>query len=124
MDENANTSYKETEMLDKITKSLEPFQEFFDSKFRQDNEEAVEILLMLAYGHVFEIFTPNQLAEVLGIDKNRVYEAIKSWSIFQFRRMFLLAGYQEVLKLLKDVLSKSPATLSRMRILSVSTIQS
>ena len=48
-------------MLDKITKSLEPFQEFLDSKFKQDNEEAVEILLMLAYGHVFEIFTPNQL---------------------------------------------------------------
>jgi hypothetical protein len=41
MDENANTPYKETEMLDKITKSLEPFQEFFDSKFDQDNEEAV-----------------------------------------------------------------------------------
>lgn len=43
-------------MLDKIIKSLEPFQEFFDSRFQQDNEEAVEI------------FTPNQLAEVLGID--------------------------------------------------------
>jgi hypothetical protein len=103
-------------MLDKITRSLEPFQEFLDSKFKQDNEEAVEILLMLAYGHVFEIFTPNQLAEVLGIDKNRVYEAIKSWSIYQFRRMFLLAGYQEVSRLLKETLSKSPATLSRMRI--------
>jgi hypothetical protein len=103
-------------MLDKITKSLEPFQEFFDSKFQQDNEEAVEILLMLAYGHMFEIFTPNQLAEVLGIDKNRVYGAIKSWSIFQFRRMFLLSGYAEVSRLLRDVLSKSPATLSRMRI--------
>ena len=103
-------------MLDKIIKSLEPFQEFFHSKFQQDNEEAVEILLMLAYGHMFEIFTPNQLAEVLGIDKNRVYGAIKSWSVFQFRRMFLLAGYQEVCRLLKDVLTKSPATLSRMRI--------
>lgn len=103
-------------MLDKIIKSLESFQEFLDSKFRQDNEEAVEILLMLAYGHIFEIFTPNQLAEILGIDKNKVYEAIKSWSIFQFRRMFLLAGYAEVSRLLKDALSKSPATLSRMRI--------
>jgi len=28
-------------MLDKIIKSLEPFQEFFHSKFQQDNEEAV-----------------------------------------------------------------------------------
>ena len=103
-------------MLDEISKSLESFQEFFDSKFEQDSEEAVEILLMLAYAHIFEIFTPNQLAEVLGIDKNKVYEAIKSWSIFQFRRMFLLAGYQEVAKLIKEALAKSPATLSRMRI--------
>ena len=103
-------------MLDKINKSLESFQEFFDSKFQQDSQEAVEILLMLAYGHLFEIFTPNQLAEILGIDKNKVYEAIKSWSIFQFKRMFLLAGYQEVSRLLKETLAKSPATLSRMRI--------
>ncbi len=103
-------------MLDKIISSLESFQEFLDSNFRQDDEEAVEILLMLAYGHIFEIFTPNQLAEILGIDKNKVYEAIKSWSIFQFRRMFLFAGYAEVSRLLKDALSKSPATLSRMRI--------
>jgi len=103
-------------MLGKISKPLESFQEFFDSKFQQDDEEAVEILLMLAYGHLFEIFTPNQLAEILGIDKNRVYEAIKSWSIFQFRRMFLLAGYHEVSKLLEERLSRSPATLSRMRI--------
>lgn len=103
-------------MLDKIIRTLEPFQEFFHSKFRQDAEEAVEILLMLAYGHIFEIFTPNQLAEVLGIDKNKIYEAIKSWSIFQFRRMSLLAGYQEVSNLLKSAVSKSPATLSRMRI--------
>lgn len=103
-------------MLDEISRSLGPFQEFLDSKFKQDNEEAVEILLMLAYGHLFEIFTPNQLAEILRIDKNKVYEAIKSWSIFQFRRMFLLAGYQEVSRLLKETLAKSPATLSRMRI--------
>jgi hypothetical protein len=103
-------------LVDKISKSLDPFQEFLNSKFQQNNEEAVEILLMLAYGHLFEIFTPNQLAEILGIDKNRVYEAIKSWSIFQFRRMFLLAGYHEVSKLLKERLSRSPATLSRMRI--------
>jgi hypothetical protein len=116
LDENANLIHKEIKMLDKVIKSLESFQEFFDSKFQQDNEEAVEILLMLAYGHIFEIFTPNQLAEVLGIDKSKVYESIKSWSIFQFRRMFLLAGYQEVSSLLKDALSKSPATLSRMRI--------
>jgi hypothetical protein len=103
-------------MLDKIIETLKPLREFLYTKFRQNSQEAVEILLMLAYGHIFEIFTPNQLAEVLGIDKNKVYNAIKSWSIFQFRRMFLLAGYQEVSGLVKEALSKSASTLSRMRI--------
>ncbi len=47
-------------MPDKIIKSLEPFQEFFHSKFQQDNEETVEILLILVHGHIFEIFTLGQ----------------------------------------------------------------
>jgi len=57
-------------MIEDIIKSLEQFQEFFTNKFDQQPEEAIEILLMLAYGHIFEIFTPNQLAETLGIGKN------------------------------------------------------
>jgi hypothetical protein len=103
-------------MIDKIIKSLEPFQEFFYSRFKQNSQEGIEIILMLACGHIFEIFTPNQLAETLGIDKNKVYGAIKSWSIFLLRKMFRSAGLQEAASLIKDNLSKSPATLSRMRV--------
>ena len=103
-------------MQDKLIKSLKPFQVLFYRKFRQNKQEGVEILLMLACGHIFDIFTPNQLAQTLNIDKNRVYGAIHSWSIFQFRRMFLLIGCQQAAKLIKEVLCKSPSTLSRMRI--------
>jgi hypothetical protein len=103
-------------MIDKLSESLKPFQEFFYKKFKQSSQEAIEILLMLAYGHIFEIFTPNQLSQTLGIDKNKVYGAIQSWSIFLFRKMFLHAGLQEAKKLIKENLSKSPATQSRMRI--------
>ncbi|MBM3210646.1 transposase [Candidatus Poribacteria bacterium] len=103
-------------MIEDIIKSLEQFQEFFTNKFDQQPEEAIEILLMLAYGHIFEIFTPNQLAETLGIDKNKVYEAIQSWSIFTFRKMYLTAGYDEAKALIQEALSKSPATMSRLRI--------
>jgi len=53
-------------MIEDIIKFLEQFQEFFTNKFDQQPEEAIEILLMLAYGHIFEIFTPNQLAETIG----------------------------------------------------------
>jgi hypothetical protein len=71
---------------------------------------------MLAVGHVFEIFTPNQMAEILGIDKSKVYGAIKSWSVYLLRRMFLIAGCQEAVRLIRERLSMSPATLSRARI--------
>lgn len=103
-------------MIEDIIKSLEPLQEFFATKFKQQDQEATEILLMLACGHIFEIFTPNQLAQILGIDKNKVYEAIQSWSIFTFRKMYLMAGYAEAKAIIGEALSKSPATMSRLRI--------
>jgi hypothetical protein len=103
-------------MQDKIIRSLKPFQQFLYSRFRHSKQEAIEILLMLAVGHIFEIFTPNQMAEILGIDKSKIYGAIKSWSVYLLRRMFLIAGCQEAVRLIRERLSMSPATLSRARI--------
>ena len=103
-------------MIDKINKSIVPFQEIFKTAFKKVNQKATEIMLMLACGHIFEIFTPNQLAQTLGIDKNKVYSAIKYWSIFLFRRLFFVIGCHLAVMLIKGCLSKSPATLSRMRI--------
>ncbi len=103
-------------MIDKIDKAIELFQEFFDANFQRCAQESVEILLMLAYGHMFDIFTPNQLIQTLGLDKNRVYDAINSWSIYHLRKVFLNAGFSQVKELIAEALTKSPATLSRMRI--------
>jgi hypothetical protein len=103
-------------MIDKISKVIEQFQEFFDTNFQRCTQESVEILLMLAWGHMFHMFTPNQLAQILGIDKNKVYDAINSWSIYHLRKLFLNAGFAQVKELIAEALTKSPATLSRMRI--------
>ncbi len=103
-------------MIDKINKAIGVFQEFFDVNFPRCDQEAVEILLMLAYGHMFDIFTPNQLIQTLGLDKNNVYDAINSWSIYHLRKLFLNAGLAQVKELVAETLTKSPATLSRMRI--------
>jgi hypothetical protein len=89
-------------MNDKISKSVEYFQEFLNNNFKQCNQESIEVLLMLAYGHIFDIFTPNQFSQVLGIDKNDIYDAINSWSIYNFRKLFLIAGFPEVKKLIDD----------------------
>ena len=103
-------------MIDKISTVIELFQEFFDTNFTQCDQESVEILLMLAYGHMFDIFTPNQLIQILGLDKNKVYDAINSWSVYHLRKLFLNAGFSQVKELIAEALAKSPATLSRMRI--------
>ncbi len=103
-------------MIDKINKGVEQFQEFFDTNFTRCDQESVEILLMLAYGHMFDIFTPNQLIQILGLDKNDVYGAINSWSIHHLRKLFLNAGFAQVKELIGETLTKSPATRSRMRI--------
>jgi hypothetical protein len=103
-------------MIAKINKGVEEFQEFFHTNFPRCDQESMEILLMLAYGHIFDIFTPNQLIQILGLNKNDVYNAINSWSIYHMRKLFLNAGFSQVKELIAEVLTKSPATRSRMRI--------
>lgn len=103
-------------MQENIIRILKPFQQFLYSKFREDKQEAIEVLLMIAVGHIFEIFTPNQMAEIMGIDKNKVYGVIKSWSVYLLRKMFLIAGCQEAAKVIRERLFMSAATLSRARI--------
>jgi hypothetical protein len=103
-------------MIAKINKGVEQFQEFFDTNFPRCDQEPMEILLMLAYGHIFDIFTPNQFIEILGLNKNDVYNAINSWSIHHVRKLFLNAGFSQIKELIAEVLTKSPATRSRMRI--------
>ena len=103
-------------MIDKISKDIEVFQEFFDANFQRCDQESLEILLMLAYGHMFDIFTPNQLIQTLGLDKNKVYDAINAWSIHHLRKLFLNAGFVQAKEVVAEALTKSPATLSRVRI--------
>jgi len=53
-------------MIATINEGVEQFQEFFRTNFPRCDQESMEILLMLAYGHIFDIFTPNQLIQMSG----------------------------------------------------------
>lgn len=103
-------------MIKKVTQSITYFQELFSTVFTANSQNAVEVLLMLASGHIFDIFTPNHLAQTLCIDKNKVYSAIKTWSIFLSRKLLLFVGCHIASKMIIEAVKKSPATLSRMRI--------
>ena len=106
-------------MIKKITQSITFFQEFFSTVFTGNSQNAInaiEVLLMLASGHIFDIFTPNHLVQILSIDKNKVYSAIKAWSVFLSRKLLFVTGCHIAYILIKYAINKSPSTLSRMRI--------
>jgi len=88
-------------MQDNFNKSLKLFQWVMRKNFKQSGEEAIEVMLMLGIGHVFGVYTPNQLSEILGIGKSKLYEEIKGWSIYQWRRMLILIGCELALRELK-----------------------
>jgi hypothetical protein len=103
-------------MIKKFTQSITFFQEFFFAVFSINSQNAIEVLLMLASGHIFDIFTPNHLVQTLCIDKNKVYSAIKAWSVFLSKKLLFVTGCHIASILIKNAINKSPATLSRMRI--------
>ena len=103
-------------MLDNLKESLRFYRWFLYTKFRQNQQEAVEILLTLVLGHVFGYYNPHQLSQRLGIPKTRLYEALKSWSLYQWRRQLMLIGCEYAVQRLRALQTKSAATQSRMRV--------
>jgi len=103
-------------MLDSLKDSLRFYRWFLYSKFRQNQQEAVEILLMLVLGHAFGYYNPHQLSQRLGIPKTQLYQALKSWSLYQWRRQLMLIGCEYAVQRLKELQTKSAATKSRMRV--------
>lgn len=103
-------------MQDHVNKILNLFQWIMQKNFKKSREETIEVMLMLAVGHVFGVYTPNQLSEILGIPKSKLYEEVKNWSIYQWRRMLILVGCEFALRELKEVREKSESTKSRKRI--------
>lgn len=103
-------------MLETLKDSLWFYRWLLYDKFRQNCDEAIEILLMLVVGHVFGYYTPNQLAQRLGLSKSQLYQELKQWSIFQWRRQLMVMGCEYALQRLQQLQGKSAATHSRMRI--------
>jgi len=100
----------------RIKRALDSLRVILRQKFRQHREAAFEVLLMVALGHLFECYTPHQLAEQLDIPKQRLYDEMKNWSVKQWRRMLLVVGCQVALEPLRELAGKSAATQSRARV--------
>ena len=103
-------------MENKLTKFLRSLKWLLQTEFKRQSEDAIETFLMMIFGHVFGIFTPNHLAQTLKIEKKKIYRELKTWSPYQMRRMFCEFGSREAIKEIKRIEKMSPATKSRYRI--------
>ena len=58
------------------------FQVLLYSCFRRLTSKLVETLLLLSTGHLFGLYNPNQVADVLAIPKAKLYRHLKDFSLY------------------------------------------
>jgi hypothetical protein len=85
----------------------------FDKDFRLNSTEAFQTLIFLALAHFFGFYNPKQLADYLGINSNRLYSKLKLFSLYGLKAMLLKFMIKQAAENLKEVIDKSPSTISR-----------
>lgn len=76
----------------------------------------VEVMMLLGLGVLNGMFTPNQVIERLGLDKNKIYRGLEGGTAQQWRQIILELGYAAFLAELRRLLEKSDSTRSRLRL--------
>src|SRR5713101_2122668 len=89
------------------------FFAIFHHEFRKGNLIAFEVLMMLAFAHLFGFYNPKQLADFLGIPHQKFYAELKNWSVYHLKKMLVRFMMKQAVEHLKPVLQKSAATQSR-----------
>ena len=77
-------------------------------------EQVVETMMLLGVGVLSGAYTPHQVIERLGLDKNQVYNALGAETAAEWRRVIQELGYEALLHTVRPILGKSAATRSRM----------
>jgi hypothetical protein len=89
------------------------FFALFHHEFRQGNRTAFEVLMALAFAHLFGFYNPKQLADFLDIPHQKLYTQLKEWSLYYLKAMLIRFMVKQAVEHLKPVLQKSAATQSR-----------
>ncbi|WYD80368.1 MAG: hypothetical protein V8K32_13780 [Candidatus Electrothrix gigas] len=85
----------------------------FSKDFRLNSIEAFQTLIFLALAHFFGLYNPKELADYLGINSNNFYSHLKTFSIYGIKTMLMKFMVKQAAENLKEVLEKSPSTISR-----------
>ncbi len=96
-----------------IIKSVAFFQSALFANFRDMTSALSETLLLLSTGHLFGLYNPNQVADALGVSKNRLYRDLKAMSLYQWKSLLVGVSSTIALEAIRQVESKSAATRSR-----------
>jgi len=110
--ENAQTSQQQ-EANPMWQHELTWFFALFHHEFRQGNRIAFEVLMALAFAHLFGFYNPKQLADFLDIPHQKLYTQLKEWSLYYLKEMLIRFMVKQAVEHLKPVLHKSAATQSR-----------
>jgi hypothetical protein len=85
----------------------------FNKDFRLNSTEAFQTLIFLALAHFFGFYNPKELADYLGISSKMFYNHLKSFSLYSIKSILLKFMIKQAAEKLKEVLEKSPSTISR-----------
>jgi len=74
----------------------------------------VQTMMFLGLGVLSGAYTPHQVIERLGLDKNQIYKALGAEPATEWRKVIQELGYDAFLRAVATVLEKSAATRSRV----------
>jgi len=61
--------------------------------FADHNIEAFEAIMILAISHAYGCFNPKQLADFLGVNHQKIYTEISSWTLYKLQKVLKLIWY-------------------------------
>lgn len=101
-------------MLTQLIKSTIFFQLLLSSQFRTLSRCLVDTLVFLSSCHLFGLTNPNQVSDALSIPKARLYRELNNMSLYLWQHLFVRLGCSIALEVLREAVSKSASTLSRL----------
>ncbi|WP_330205103.1 hypothetical protein [Cyanobacterium sp. Dongsha4] len=88
----------------------------FNRLFRSHKIEAFEAIMILAISHAYGCFNPKQLADFLGVNHQKIYAEISSWTLYKLQKVLKLLMVNVAVEQLQIIEKKSNSTQSRAKI--------
>ena len=100
-------------MQQHIIRSAAFFQSALFANDRGMTPELSETLLLLSTGHLFGLYNPNQVADALGVSRNKLYRDLKEMSLYQWKSLLVGATSMIAIEAIRQTELKSASTQSR-----------